>query len=819
MTPKFALSLSYDGIRLAYRANDGWQTVGDVAFDTADLTGALADLRAQAEDIAPGNVACKLIIPDDQIKFLALDHSANNSADDTARAALDGATPYAVEDLAYDVSTTKHQIFVAAVAKETLAEAHAFATEHKFNPVSAVAQPDATVFIGEPFFGPTGDAQNINRHDDLVIIAGPYIAPAPAVVETVEDDIQPAPAKPDVPDVDVSASASQQTLVDDGELLTKRPDDIAAASDAETPQTATSDALDDDSPASNAGKNPQNVPLAVGFASRRALSGGAPSLAGVARDDVPATKAPVTKPVPATAPQSKATQKPKVDIVAATIPIEEDTSAIASAGGAASTAAASAAKQAMRFLSRRKPAKTAPPVAKAAPAAAAIATAPTSEAQRLTVFGARKSDPIVVGGKPRFLGLILTATLLVFLAGVAAWATVFMDDGLARFFGKDTQTPTLAAPAEIIPQNATTEEATTVVASLDPTLSPEDAAVLDALQDPLPEPELDQPDLSLAEQEARYAVTGIWPVAPSTPEPASLVSLDDLYVTGIDPLSPAQDAVALPDTASYQSDLALAAVPAPAAAGTAYTLDDRGWVIPTPEGAVTPDNVTVYLGRPPVVPPTRPAAPEAAPEIDTATAALAGFRPKSRPSDLVENTERSNLGGVTLSELGGLRPRLRPGVQRTTEEQEIEDAPEVIENPLATATKLATAASARPDTRPRNFARIVARARQKQADAPAAETTRVAAVAPRTVTPKIPTAASVAKEATVRNAINLGRVNLIGVSGKPSSRRALVRLANGRMKPVKVGDRIDGGRVTAIGDAELRYQKGSRNLVLKMPKG
>lgn len=270
MTPKFALSLSYDGIRLAYRANDGWQTVGDVAFDTADLTGALADLRAQAEDIAPGNVACKLIIPDDQIKFLALDHSANNSADDTARAALDGATPYAVEDLAYDVSTTKHQIFVAAVAKETLAEAHAFATEHKFNPVSAVAQPDATVFIGEPFFGPTGDAQNINRHDDLVIIAGPYIAPAPAVVETVEDDIQPAPAKPDVPDVDVSASASQQTLVDDGELLTKRPDDIAAASDAETPQTATSDALDDDSPASNADENPQNVPLAVGFASRRA---------------------------------------------------------------------------------------------------------------------------------------------------------------------------------------------------------------------------------------------------------------------------------------------------------------------------------------------------------------------------------------------------------------------------------------------------------------------------------------------------------------------------------------------------------------------
>jgi hypothetical protein len=47
----------------------------------------------------------------------------------------------------------------------------------------------------------------------------------------------------------------------------------------------------------------------------------------------------------------------------------------------------------------------------------------------------------------------------------------------------------------------------------------------------------------------------------------------------------------------------------------------------------------------------------------------------------------------------------------------------------------------------------------------------------------------------------------------------LVRLSNGRYQKVKVGDRIDGGRVSAIGDAELRYKKGSRNLTLKMPKG
>ena len=82
------------------------------------------------------------------------------------------------------------------------------------------------------------------------------------------------------------------------------------------------------------------------------------------------------------------------------------------------------------FLSRRK-AKRIPPAPPSAPPARAARTAqpvpatgpgPTdAEAQRMTVFGARSDAQ--VGGKPRFLGLILTAILLVFLAGVAARAS------------------------------------------------------------------------------------------------------------------------------------------------------------------------------------------------------------------------------------------------------------------------------------------------------------------------------------------------------------------------------------------------------------
>jgi Tfp pilus assembly protein PilP len=77
----------------------------------------------------------------------------------------------------------------------------------------------------------------------------------------------------------------------------------------------------------------------------------------------------------------------------------------------------------------------------------------------------------------------------------------------------------------------------------------------------------------------------------------------------------------------------------------------------------------------------------------------------------------------------------------------------------------------------------------------------------------------VARQATVQNAINLNHLNLIGVYGTQANRRALIRLPSGRYKKVKVGDSVDGGKVVAIGDSELRYQKGGRSLTLKMPKG
>ncbi|WP_254695153.1 hypothetical protein [Leisingera sp. NJS201] len=184
---------------------------------------------------------------------------------------------------------------------------------------------------------------------------------------------------------------------------------------------------------------------------------------------------------------------------------------------------------------------------------------------------------------------------------------------------------------------------------------------------------------------------------------------------------------------------------------------------------------------------------------------LSRKRPKARPADLEEQVERAQLGGLSRTELAGMRPRQRPASLKPAGEEQLP------------VTAQAIAASAVPRARPANFANLVDRARrnpQNQVQTAAAVPAAAAAAAPR-----IPTAASVARRATVSNAINLRKLNLIGVYGTASDRRALVRLPSGRYKKVQVGDRIDGGRVIAIGESRLQYQKGGRNRTLEMPKG
>ena len=196
MKPNFALSLSFEGIRLLHRVGSNWSLVGEVALDAPDLAGQLAVLRKTGLALDPQGLRTKLLIPNDQIKYLALD--TTRAGDDDVRAALDGTTPYAVSDLSYDYVRGGGRTYIAAVARETLAEAEAFAAEHRFGPVGFAGVPVPFTYVGEPFFGPTsmadrllGPGQVVERDDVAVLyqpkvrspepLTGPAKAPAAAV--------------------------------------------------------------------------------------------------------------------------------------------------------------------------------------------------------------------------------------------------------------------------------------------------------------------------------------------------------------------------------------------------------------------------------------------------------------------------------------------------------------------------------------------------------------------------------------------------------------------------------------------------------------
>lgn len=534
--------------------------------------------------------------------------------------------------------------------------------------------------------------------------------------------------------------------------------------------------------------------------------------------------------------------------------------------------------------------------ARAKPAATPAAAAAASEAARSLgggPFGARPAR-----GKPRYLGLILTAILLLCLALVAAWSSFFLASG-----GDPQQTEQV--------QTADAGAVTGGTGGID------DEMLADG-QDP--EALADEAAAAPAEQAA--AAPDGTAVDSESPAPVALLGTEDeIFLSAADAPPPAFDALSLPAPGTAAEAPPGEPMPPPPY-GTVYRYDENGLLIPTVEGIPTPDGFMLYEGKPPKVPPARSAAAEAAataasasaaaaaepapetaaPEtaaeaaaaqedgtagpgnpslveatpVDEAPAAaapaaagpeaqpdpeLADRRPRARPEGLVpdEDAALDAPEGAAAADFAGLRPRARPASVETaagtaraeTAAASLAGEEAVVQLASAAAPSAGLSAeeaanpslltiSRRPAARPRDFSRAVEAAVAAAVRAPdpapeAAPAPKSAAKAPEAKpdeadeidepevasapAPKIPTKASVAKQATFTKAINLSKINLIGVYGTQSNRHALVRLANGKYRKVSVGDKIDGGQVKAITANEVRYQKGGRLLALTMPKG
>lgn len=194
MTPSFALTLDHDAIVLLFRKASAWREVGSVALDSEDLGGELAGLRQQAERLTDGDaLRSTLVLPNSQILYT----TAAAGADATENAAiasktLEGATPYALEELVFDWKVRGDEICIAAVARETLEEAEEFAVQHGFGPLCFTATPEAGAFPGAPFLGPSDSANRfLGPGEILERVARPIETSGPLECDEAPERLEP----------------------------------------------------------------------------------------------------------------------------------------------------------------------------------------------------------------------------------------------------------------------------------------------------------------------------------------------------------------------------------------------------------------------------------------------------------------------------------------------------------------------------------------------------------------------------------------------------------------------------------------------------
>lgn len=834
MTPNFALSLSVDGIRFLHRVAGGWHLVGEVALDAEDMGAALAQIRQTALALEPSGIKTKVLLPNDQIKYFTLETALSDVAD--IETALDGATPYALDELVYDFTKDDARTFVAAVARETLAEAEAFATGFRLNPIYFAAIPDPLSFQGEPFFGTASgvseaESQAILREAEPVKIIGhahlPKVADFTADLETRSgvDESQPDPQDLEaplpeselLPSFEAAQDRPKEDDPNDGEAEVFAPDaedepveEIIFSSRAKpslkiAPPVKTNIAPPEASLRTEERAEPT-------FASRsRSLS---PSKAGMDSSQPKLSAQRGMPPAFSISPGSEVIKPSAPRRVSVSDVNPEKTRAPLNERFGAIFKFASSLWNTAKLRAKRIKIR-----------ANKSSRQKKQDAKAVNVFGARKSQG--VRGKPRFLALILTALLLLFLAAVAAWAS-YSNDALARWIRGESAAVQFAEQTAVLPvpqiseeelsdiESAAADEVGDISAADEPLGSvPEDTNVA-AQQDVSP---AQGTPLSPAEAQRIYAATGVWLRAPRMAYLPRTESSDDVIIPAIDPITIGTDAIALPK--AYAPDNLIFAPANPPAPDTVFPRDENGFILATPEGTLMPDGVMVYARKPNVVPPLRPAlldtnisADQAA--VEAASNPLAQFRPKVRPDTLAEAIERQSLGGFTVEELASLRPRIRPGnlVPPALEPDPSVDAAvaAALENATAAAvndaSQSALSNSLRPDARPKNFETEVANAQS----APAVAIAPSSIVAPSGTTPR-----NVASTATQDGAINLRDMNLIGVSGTSNRRSAIVRMSNGRFVRVTVGDTLDGGQVTAIGETALNYVKNGKTYALQMP--
>ena len=856
MKPSFALDLRFSAVTLLHRTALGWTKLGEVALDAPDLVETLAVMRATALGLSPRGITTKVILPNSQILYTTVTSPVAEPWTRTRRigAALEGLTPYPLDELAFDWCEAEAGLQVAVLAKETLEEAETFARNHRFNPVSFVAVPDDGTFAGEPFFGTSTLSQSLLAKDETVerdaepvrvvgrdgpaptsVIAEPVVAapkaPEPAAPEPVALDPVAHPISPQQaatpqtglaensdPQATPPAPAPQGDAPSPPAAIIAQPRPVVAeqgVGDAVAPISANPVA---DAPvaappavpsdlASVAAARPAPIPTTA--PPPKAEAPEAPMALDVDAEDTaepsPKIASPVATPVPKPAP-------PRDDRLRAFGPASPQRAPVPRPVVAKPLAGPSA-------VDRPKGARPWQ-AGSAKDKARDAATLAKTRATRDRVAGAANST---AAQQRRYIILILSAVLVLLLAIVVIWSALRLGTNEAK---NRATSPALsvaqnATPAgsAVSPSAAAENGATELPSTLDEAAADgqsTDGQIADGQSTNGPDPSLAQTAPIEPAPKTEVAAANVVAAAPDTS------GQDEIFLASADTPPLSLDPIALPaPEVGADTDPVVPTDPPP-------YIEPYVPQTPTaapPEGVFPPAGVLMTAARPPLrplarpqalifAPPSEPIAPlpsaaplpevplpeVAVPEVAVQDPSLAGKRPHPRPADLVQvvATPSASDSLAPDARYAKLRPQPRPA--------NLSSSP---------SDGVVLTSSPKPQARPADLgsgiddAVSVALNQQPEADQPQAE-------APA---PTMPTNASVAKQATDRNALKANRVVLLAVFGTPSSRFAMIRLANGRVKKVKVGDMIDGGRIAGITADSVQYQKGSRVVTLSLPQG
>ena len=380
-----------------------------------------------------------------------------------------------------------------------------------------------------------------------------------------------------------------------------------------------------------------------------------------------------------------------------------------------------------------------------------------------------KSVQAQVGGKPKYFGLILTTLLLLFIFTVAALAATLGRDKISTWLGLSPSQPEMIAALPANPNgrvieiglkpldapSAPADQTALVPQTRDDALGLQEAEI--ALKDP--ENDAEPPIDLFAQEPPAVRALAIGPVT----EPAAT------------PPANAEGYVAAPDP-NLQS-------------GGEPPLLDMPWLRPDP----LPDK-----------------------ENHAPNVAQDQAEERSAP-DAAQLAKPVNIPPVTAA-LEQTDQSVAPWPH--------EDASPEETNPLAAVRPMARPASLPSPVRPRTLpdGKSLARSLRPESRPRAIE---LAALLPAPVVAKpseiqAPTDTSrktVTRSATRKNVVNLRNINIIGITGTTRLRNALVRLPNGQVVKVRIGDRLDGGRVTDISSKTLTYAKSGRSITLNMPRG